>query len=181
MLANISVTHVKSPQALGLQKASPELGDRPWWLSLYHRFPRTELLVFQPLSPELYKLFETELLVRRVPSHCLFLNVQPGGSYNDTMEDTSPAGKCTNEEEKRGRTKYGAPSTGEEDPDWPFIFAFGEKLQLYSQKRYKIKQKIMSMNKIYYNRNIYTIACLIILEIPFVGIVCMHFYIYKDL
>lgn len=113
MLANISSTHVKSPQALGLQKASPELGDRPWWLSLYHRFPRTELLVLQPLSPELHKLFETELLVRRVPSHCLFLNVQPAGSYNDTMEDTSPAGKCTNEEEKRGRrTKYGAPSTG---------------------------------------------------------------------
>lgn len=174
MLANISTTHVKSPQALGLQKASPELGDRPWWLSLYHRFPRTELLVLQPLSPELYKLFETELLVRRVPSHCLFLNVQTGGSYNDTMEDTTTAGKCTNEEEKRGRrTKYGAPSTGGEDGDWPFIFAVGEKLQLYSQKRYNIEQKIM----LCYNRsmpyNFRNTFC----------VICVHtfFYIYKDL
>lgn len=116
----MSSTHVKSPQALWLQKASPEPGDGPRRLSLYHWFPRTELLILQPLSPELYKLFETELLIWRVPSHCLFLNDQPRGSYNDTMEDTSPAGKCFNEEDNC------APSTGVEDVEQSrgFIFIY---------------------------------------------------------
>lgn len=177
MLANISSTHVKSPQALGLQKASPELGDRPWWLSLYHRFPRTELLVLQPLSPELYKLIETELLVRRVPSHCLFLNVQPGGSYNDTMEDTSPAGKCTDEEEKRGRrTKYGAPPTGEEDADRSFISQSGKICNYIHRKYQQAKKKTsMSIHKICYNRsmsynfrNIFCRTC----------VICVHTFLY---
>lgn len=110
-VATVSSTHIKSPQALGLQKASPELGDGPGRFSLQHWFPRTELLVLQPLSPELYKLFKTELLIWRVPSHCLFLNVQPRGSYNDTMEDTSPLGKCFNEEDKCDEN-HCAPSTG---------------------------------------------------------------------
>lgn len=154
MLANNSSTHVKSPQALGLQKASPELGDRPWWLSLYHRFPRTELLVLQPLSPELYKLFETELLVWRVPSHCLFLNVQPGGSYNDTMEDISPVGKRTNEEEKRGRrTKYGAPSTGRKMPIGHLFSQLGKNCNFIHRKSIATSKKYISMHKICYNRS----------------------------
>lgn len=93
-------THVKPPQALGLQKASPELGDGAAGFSWQHGLPRAELLVLQPLPPELCKLLETELLVWSVPRHCLFLDIQPQEAYNDTMEDTSFADKCTNEEEE---------------------------------------------------------------------------------
>lgn len=79
-------THVKPPQALRLQKTSPELSDGAQRFRLDHRLPRTQLLVLQPLPPELHYLLEAELLVWCVARHCYC--VQPPQTYNDTMEDT---------------------------------------------------------------------------------------------
>ena len=66
-------THIKPPQALGLQEASPELGDDAGRFGLDHGFPGAELLVLQPLSAELCELRDAELLVRRVPRHGFLL------------------------------------------------------------------------------------------------------------
>merc|ERR1719427_348826 len=67
----VCLVGIKPPHRLGLQKVSPEPldgGGAPSF-RLEDGLPCAELLVLQPLSPQLDELLHAELLVRRVARH----------------------------------------------------------------------------------------------------------------
>lgn len=123
-------THVKPPEGLRLQKTSPEFGNRTGGFRRHHGFPGTELLVLQPLPPQLNYLLETELLVWCVTTHFFYFSIFNFDQPTMTPWRTLPL-EGTNEEEqeemspvKKGLTCFA----------WrPLLAKNGKKFSLFCQ------------------------------------------------